>query len=175
MMNNLNRAERYADFDQMEFMPELASALDIYADEISTHSEFNRSLIIDCQNQEIKEILETLFYNVLNIDANLFGWVRSMCKYGDFFLYLDIDEAMGIKNVIGLPGHEVERLEGEDETNPNYIQYQWYSAGMTFENWQMSHSRILGTDKYNPYGTSVLAPARRLWRTITSQESTRTC
>ena len=91
MMNTVNRAERYADFDQMEFMPELASAMDIYADEITTHTEFEKSLVIDCQNEEIKEILNTLFFKVLSVDSNLFGWVRSMCKYGDFFGYLDID------------------------------------------------------------------------------------
>jgi len=170
MMNNLNRAERYADFDQMEFMPELASALDIYADEITTHSEFNRSLIVDCQNQEIKEILETLFYNVLNIDANLFGWVRSMCKYGDFFGYLDIDEEVGIKSLIGLPVNEIERMEGADPTNPNYLQYQWNTGGLTFENWQVSHFRVLGNDKYTPYGTSVLDPGRRIWRQLTLLE-----
>ena len=28
--------ERYADFHQMEYMPEIASALDIYADEMTT-------------------------------------------------------------------------------------------------------------------------------------------
>jgi hypothetical protein len=93
-----------------------------------------------------------------------------MCKYGDFFLYLDIDESIGVKNVIGLPGHEVERMEGEDETNPNYVQYQWNSAGMTFENWQIAHFRILGNDKYAPYGTSVLEPARRIWRQLTLLE-----
>ena len=112
MMNNYNRVERYSDFDQMEFMPELASALDVYADEITTHSEFHKSLIIDCQNEEIKEILETLFFKVLNVDSNLFGWVRSMCKYGDFFGYLDIDEEIGIKALIGLPVSEIERMEG---------------------------------------------------------------
>ena len=35
------------------------------------------------------------------------------------------------------PPQEIERLEGLDSTNPNYIQYQWNSAGMTFENWQI--------------------------------------
>ena len=60
-----------------------------------------------------------------------------MVKYGDFFLYLDIDEIMGVKSVIGLPGQEIERLEGEDKTNPNYCQFQWNSAGLTFENWQI--------------------------------------
>ena len=170
MMNNYNRVERYSDFDQMEFMPELASALDIYADEITTHSEFHKSLIIDCQNEEIKEILETLFFKVLNVNSNLFGWVRSMCKYGDFFGYLDIDEELGIKSLIGLPVSEIERMEGTDQTNPNYVQYQWNTGGLTFENWQLAHFRVLGNDKYVPYGTSVLDPGRRIWRQLTLLE-----
>jgi len=93
-----------------------------------------------------------------------------MCKFGDLFLYLDIDEELGIQNVIGLPSHEIERLEGEDKTNPNYVQYQWNSGGLTFENWQMAHFRILGNDKYAPYGTSILEPARRIWRQLVLME-----
>ena len=65
-----------------------------------------------------------------------------------------------------MPSSEVERLEGEDETNPNYVQYQWNTAGMTLENWQVGHFRILGNDKYAPYGTSVLEPARRIFRQL---------
>jgi hypothetical protein len=89
---NQNRAERYIDFEQMEYMPEIATALDIYADEMTTSNEYDRLLNIDCLNHEIKTILESLFYDVLNIEFNCFGWARSMCKYGDFFLYMDIDE-----------------------------------------------------------------------------------
>ena len=163
---NQGRAERYIDFEQMEYMPEIASALDIYADEMTTSNEFDRLLNIDCLNHEIKTILESLFYDALNIEFNCFGWARSMCKYGDFFLYLDIDEKLGITSVIGMPNNEVERLEGQDASNPNYVQYQWNGAGMTFENWQVAHFRILGNDKYSPYGTSVLDPARRIWRQL---------
>lgn len=163
---NQNRAERYIDFEQMEYAPEIASALDIYADEMTTSNEYDRLLNIDCLNHEIKTILESLFYDALNIEFNCFGWARSMCKYGDFFLYLDIDEKLGITSVIGMPNSEVERLEGQDQTNPNYVQYQWNGAGMTFENWQVAHFRILGNDRYSPYGTSVLDPARRIWRQL---------
>ncbi len=170
MMNQHNRAERYVDFDQMEYMPEIASAMDIYADEMTTHSSLQPMLNIECSNEEIKAVLQSLFHNVLNIQFNLFGWCRSMCKYGDYFLYLDIDENKGIQNAIGLPSHEVERLEGEDKTNANYVQFQWNSAGLTLENWQMAHFRILGNDKYAPYGTSVLEPARRIWRQLTLLE-----
>ena len=164
IMNQHNRNERYVDFDQMEYTPEIASALDIYADEMTTHSSLQPMLNIKCSNEEIKAVLDSLYHNILNVEHNLFGWCRSMCKYGDFFLYLDLDEQYGVKTGIGLPSHEVERLEGEDETNANYIQFQWNTGGMTFENWQIGHFRILGNDKYAPYGTSVLEPARRIWR-----------
>ncbi len=166
VMQNQNRLERYVDFDQMEYTPEIASALDIYADEMTTSSNLQPLLTIDCPNDEIKHILDSLYHNIMNLEFNLFGWSRTMCKYGDFFLYLDIDETIGIQSVIGLPTQEVERLEGEDKTNPNYVQYQWNSAGMTFENWQMAHFRILGNDKHAPYGTSALEPARRIWRQL---------
>ena len=169
-MDAQSRLTRYSDFDQMEYTPELASALDIYADEMTTFNVYNKMLKIQCPDEEIKQLLETLFYKVLNLEFNLFGWSRTMCKYGDFYLYLDIDAEMGIKNVIGLPTREIERLEGEDKNNPNYIQYQWNSAGVTFENWQVAHFRILGNDKFAPYGTSVLDSSRRIWRQLTLLE-----
>jgi hypothetical protein len=161
------RTERYVDFDQMEYTPEIASALDIYADEMTTHSGLQKVLGVNCDNEEIKLILESLYYDILNVEYNLFSWCRSMCKYGDFFLYLDLDDRLGITSVIGMPTSELERMEGEDKKNPNYVQYQWNSAGLTFENWQVAHFRVLGQDKYNPYGTSVLEPSRRIWRQLT--------
>jgi hypothetical protein len=170
MITNRNRSERYVDFDQMEFTPEIASSLDIYADEMTTHSALNPMLHIKCPNDEIKYILHSLYYNIMNIEHNLFGWARTMCKYGDMFLYLDLDEEKGLQNCIGLPPQEVERLEGEDPTNPNYVQFQWNSAGLTLENWQMAHFRVLGNDKHAPYGTSALEPSRRIWRQLTLLE-----
>ena len=51
-----NRTERYVDFDQMEYTPEIASALDIYADEMTTHSALQPMLTIKCSNEEIKAL-----------------------------------------------------------------------------------------------------------------------
>ena len=169
-IQNQKRSERYVDFDQMEYMPEIASTMDIYADEMTTYTSLRPMLNIQCANEEIKAVLSVLYSSILNLEYNLFGWSRTMCKYGDFFLYLDIDEKYGVQSVIALPPAEVERLEGMDSTNPNYVQYQWNSAGMTFENWQISHFRVLGNDKYTPYGTSILEPSRRIWRQLTLME-----
>ena len=169
-MQAQNRADRYIDFDQMEYMPEIASALDIYADEMTTNNELTAMLKVKCPNEEIKSILETLYFKTLNLESNLFSWSRNMCKYGDFFLYLDIDDKLGITSALGLPSNQIERMEGKDKTNSNYVQFQWNSGGLTFENWQISHFRILGNDKHSPYGTSVLDPARRIWRQLTLLE-----
>ena len=54
---NQRRSERYVDFDQMEYMPEIDSALDIYADEMTTSNDYEKLLKVDCLNQEIKIIL----------------------------------------------------------------------------------------------------------------------
>jgi len=169
-MAHQNRADRYIDFDQMEYMPEIASALDIYADEMTTSNELTDMLKIKCPNEEIKSILETLYQKTLNLDSNLFSWCRNMCKYGDYFLYLDIDDKLGVTNAVGLPQNQVERMEGKDKTNSNYVQFQWNSGGLTFENWQMAHFRVLGNDKHSPYGTSVLDASRRIWRQLTLLE-----
>jgi hypothetical protein len=169
-IGNQRRSERYVDFDQMEYTPEIASTLDIYADEMTTYSDLRPMLNIQCPNEELRAVLAILYENILNVEYNLFGWSRTMCKYGDFMLYLDIDDKYGVQSAIALPPQEVERMEGQDSTNPNYIQYQWNSAGLTFENWQVSHFRVLGNDKYAPYGTSILEPARRIWRQLTLME-----
>ena len=66
IMANQNRAERYTDYEQMEYMPEIASSLDIYADEMTTHSALTPMLEIHCPNEEIKAVLNSLYTNVLN-------------------------------------------------------------------------------------------------------------
>ena len=57
LMANQNRQHRYADFDQMEYTPEIASAMDIYADEMTTSSDLKAMLNVVCPNEEIKVIL----------------------------------------------------------------------------------------------------------------------
>ena len=88
-----------------------------------------------------------------------------MCKYGVSF-YTWTSTKKKVLRLALFATTEVERLKGEDPTNPNYVQFQWNSGGLTFENWQIAHFRILGNDKYSPYGTSVLEPARRIWRQL---------
>jgi hypothetical protein len=164
---SFDRMSRYSDFSEMEATPEIASALDIYAEETVSSDEQGRSLHIYCEDDLKKEILESLFYDTLNVEFNLVMWVRNLCKYGDFFLFNDIDPNYGIVNVYPIPISEMEREEGFDPEQPSAVRFRWLTQGnQALENWQVSHFRLLGNDSFLPYGSSVLESARRIWRQL---------
>lgn len=164
---NAMRNERYLEFDQMELHPDCASVLETYADEITCYTELNPPIKIVSNNLDIKECLNKFFYDTLNMPKNLYSLVYSLLKQGDLFVYCQIDDILGITNIIPIPAGEVERLEGQDESNPNYVQFQWNRAGQTYEyGWNMVHFRLLGSDKYHPYGMSIYDAARRAYHQL---------
>jgi len=164
---SFDRMSRYSDFAEMEATPEIAAALDIYSEETTSPDEHGRALHIFCENDVQKELLETLFYDTLNVEFNLVMWVRNLCKYGDFFLFNDIDPEFGVINAFPIPISEMEREEGFDPENPGAVRFRWLTQGnSTLENWQITHFRLLGNDAFLPYGSSVLESARRIWRQL---------
>ncbi|NIP30239.1 MAG: hypothetical protein GTN59_06655, partial [Candidatus Dadabacteria bacterium] len=96
------RLQLFRDYDLMDADPIVASVLDIYADESTVKNEYGEILTITSENDQIQEILYNLFYDILNIEFNLWPWTRNMCKYGDFYLYLMINPEYGVANVIPL-------------------------------------------------------------------------
>ena len=164
---SFDRRARYSDFSEMEATPELASALDIYAEETVSPDEHSRVLHIYSDDAQKQELLNTLFHDTLNIEFNLVMWVRNLCKYGDFFLFNDVHPEFGVINAYPVPISEIEREEGFDPDNPAAVRFRWATQGNTIlEIWQISHFRLLGNDSFLPYGTSILESARRIWRQL---------
>ena len=162
-----DRMARYSDFSEMEYTPEIASALDIYAEESVAADENGTTLHIYSENSKIREVLNELFYDTLNIEFNMTAWVRNLVKYGDFFLFNDVHPEFGVINAYPLPISEIEREEGFDPKDPMAVRFRWVTQGnQILENWQISHLRLLGNDAFLPYGSSVLEPARRIWRQL---------
>jgi hypothetical protein len=160
-----DRMARYSDFSEMEYTPEIAGALDIYAEETAAADEQGKLLHIYSDNSQIKKLLEELFYDTLNVEFNMTAWVRNLVKYGDFFLFNDVDPKYGVINTFPLPIAEIEREEGFDPKDPMAVRFRWVTQGnQILENWQITHMRLLGNDAFLPYGSSVLEPARRIWR-----------
>ena len=165
--NLSERLMRYQDFQEMEYTPEIAAALDIYADETCAQDDKGRVLHVYSDNEKVKEVLEDLFYNVLNVEFNLRSWARNLVKYGDFFLYNDVSPEYGVVNAFPIPVNEIEREENYDRDDPFAVRYRWVTLGnRTLENWEVTHFRLLGNDMFLPYGSSIIEPARRIWRQL---------
>lgn len=164
---SFDRMSRYSDFAEMEATPEIASALDIYSEETVSADDKGNVLHIYSENRKIRELLQTLFYDTLNVDFNLPMWVRNLVKYGDFFLFNDVSPEFGVIACYPIPISEVEREEGFDSNDPGAVRFRWMTQGnQILENWQVSHFRLLGNDAFLPYGSSVLESARRIWRQL---------
>ncbi len=167
------RREIFRDYDAMDNDPIIASALDIYSDESTLKNEYGDILTIRSSNENVQSILNNLFYDVLNIEFNLWPWVRNMCKYGDFFLSLEMAEGKGIVNVSPLSVYNTERLENTDPENPNYVKYHVEDdkiGKVDYENYEIAHFRLLADTNWLPYGKAMIENGRRLWKQLSLME-----
>jgi hypothetical protein len=182
------RTQIYSDYDAMDTDAIIASALDIIADECTLKNDMGEVLQIKSSDEDIQKILYNLFYDVLNIEFNLWSWIRQMCKYGDFFLKLEIAEKFGVYNVIPYTAYHIERQENYDIKKPAEIRFAFspdgYAGGsgyygiggqstqsskkddsrIYFDNYEMAHFRLITDVNYLPYGRSYLEPARKLYK-----------
>jgi len=175
------RIDLFRDYDSMDMDPILSSALDVYSDECTARNEMGNVLKIHHEDDEIKQILENLFYDIINVEFNLWPWTRNLVKYGDFFLQLEIADGLGIVNAMPLSTYEVSRVENFDPENPQrvkfiYAPYQNPSGGYgqtpkkEFENYEMAHFRLNSDSNFLPYGKSMIEGARRVWKQLMLME-----
>ena len=188
---NLNfqtlRIQLYSDYEAMDTDPILASALDIIADEATVKNDFGEVLAIRSSDENIQRVLYNLFYDILNIEFNLWSWTRNMVKYGDFFLKLEIADGLGVYNVLPYTVYHISRHEGEDHENPTKVTFQIDLDGLAtsqspnytpntnkkvikLDNYEMAHFRLISDTNYLPYGRSYLEPARKIFKQLTLME-----
>jgi len=192
------RTQLYSDYEAMDTDAIVASALDILCDESTLKNDMGEVLQIKSSDEALQKILYNLFYDVLNIEFNLWMWIRQMCKYGDFFLKLEIAEKFGVYNVIPYTAYNIVREEKISETNNHQVEvkfkfdpdglsgggeYGGYFGGLQgsggnsnntkaiyFDNYEIAHFRLLSDVNYLPYGRSYIEPARKLFKQYTLME-----
>jgi len=188
---NLNyqtlRIQLYSDYEAMDTDPIIASALDIIADEATLKNDQREILSVRSSDENIQRVLYNLFYDVLNIEFNLWSWTRNMCKYGDFFLKLEISEKFGVYNVLPYTVYHMVRREGEDPNEPAKVTFQIDPDGLAssqdpnyipksnkniihLDNYEVAHFRLISDTNYLPYGRSYLEPARKIYKQLTLME-----
>ncbi len=174
------RLALFRDYEEMDNDAIISSALDVYSDESTMKNEYGKILEINSEDNNVHDILHNLFYDILNIEFNLWPWVRNLCKYGDFYLYLDIKEKYGITNVVPLSAYDVTRIEGEDPENPYYVQFvvedtdTRHSSRMAgqkeLENYEIAHFRLLSDANFLPYGKGMIEGGRKIWKQLSLME-----
>ena len=168
-----SKLQLFGDYESMDQDSIISSILDIYADESTMKDEYGDILTIKSTDENIRKILYNLFYDIINIEFNLWPWVRSMCKYGDFYLYHDIEEEIGIVGVTPMSAYEMIREEGYNEKNPYEVRFIQQGAGsenLFLKNFEVSHFRLISDSNFLPYGKSQLEGARKAWKQLTLME-----
>lgn len=170
-----SRLQLFRDYDMMDNDPIISSVLDIYADESTVKDEFGQILSIKSKNQQVQDILHNLFYDILNIEFNLWPWIRNMAKYGDFFLYLDLDHEYGVVNAVPLSVYETIRIEGEQPDQPFSVRFKIENDFLLlgkkdFESFEVAHFRLLADTNFLPYGKAMIEGGRRVWKQLQLME-----
>jgi len=167
----VRKLDLFKDYELMDQDPIIASALDIYSDESTVTNIEGEILKVKSENTKVQKILHNLFYDVLNIEFNLWSWIRNMTKYGDFYLQLDIVDKYGVVNVKPISAYEITRLEDHDPANPQLIQFEIASEKKEMkENYEVAHFRVLSDTNFLPYGRSMLENGRKIFKQLTLME-----
>ena len=167
----IRKHDLFKDYELMDQDPIIASALDIYSDESTIDNIEGEILKIKTENSKISKILHNLYYDIINIEFNLWSWMRNMTKYGDFYLQLDIVDKYGVVNVKPISAYDITRLEDHDPANPQLIQFEIADDKKEIkENYEIAHFRLMSDTNFLPYGRSQLEAGRKVFKQLTLME-----
>lgn len=169
----------YRDADLMDGSPEIGTALDIISEETCPLTSKGKMINVYSSSKRTKAMLEDLFVNRLHIYTDLPMIARHLAKYGNTFMFLNIDKDNGIMGWTMLPVYEMDRVENgftasyaisstinNKDVRPDEVRFVWngHNENNPFRNWQVAHFRLLNDSFFLPYGVSMLHKARRAWR-----------
>jgi hypothetical protein len=170
----INRLERYKDYEQMDQTGEISLALDLYADEASlVDPERKHTIIIKARNRRLKKELESLFFDTLLWDANCRPAIRYLCKYGDMPFevipneHRDAVSAMRFMNV-----YNFTRIETRfGDLVGFFYQDSIYPQPQFLHPWQVAHMRLTSFENlYHPYGRAIIDGGRKAFKQLRLME-----
>ena len=169
----------YRDADLMDGSPEIGTALDIISEEACPITSNGKMINVYSSSKRTKAMLEDLFVNRLRCYTDLPMIARHLTKYGNTFMFLNIDKDNGVMGWTMLPVYEMDRVENgftasyainatinNKDVRPDEVRFVWngHNENNPFRNWQVAHFRLLNDSFFLPYGVSMLHKARRAWR-----------
>ena len=185
----VNRKRRYKEYEGMDEYPEVGAAFDIYSDDSSQKNIDNKRWEIVTDDELAKKEVEKLFTNI-KLDRFYWDIIRNTVKYGDCFIELIVDlekPKAGINRIKILNPNYILRVENEYGYLTDFLQEipdktDWDSYGVQGEFMkgrkyieldrnQIVHFRLHTSDPlYYPYGKSIAALARQIFRSLKLME-----
>jgi len=170
----INRLERYKDYEQMDQTGEISLALDLYADEASlVDPERKHTLIIRARNKRLKKELEELLFDTLSWDTYCRPTIRYLSKYGDmpYEIVLNKDRD-GVASLRFMNVYNFTRIETRygDLVGFFYMD-DVLPEPQFFHPWQVMHCRLTSFENiYHPYGRSILDGGRKAFKQLRLME-----
>ena len=171
-----DRKVRYAYYREMDKMEFVHRALEIVSDDASQVNNEGNVLKIYADDENVKKILEDLFYERLDINApnQLWSVIFETCKMGDNFYEVIVDDYSKPSKIVYLRYLEPTKVERvEDNGRLSHFVYKRYSSELEtltsaistlkreedliykLQPWQIIHFKIEDKEKL-PYGCSLL-------------------
>jgi len=169
-----DRKVRYAYYREMDKMEFVHRAIEIVSDDSSQKNNEGNSLKIYSDDEEVKELLEDLFFERLDINNELWSVVYETCKMGDNFYEVIVDDYKNPKKIVYLRYLEPTKVERVEENGRlSHFVYKRYSSELEtltsaistlkreediiykLQPWQIVHFKIEDKEKL-PYGCSLL-------------------
>ena len=169
-----DRKVRYAYYREMDKMEFVHRALEIVSDDGSQKNNDGNSMKIYSEDEEVKKILEDLFFERLDINNELWSVIYETCKMGDNFYEVIVDDYKKPKKIVYLRYLEPTKVERVEENGRlSHFVYKRYSSELEtltsaiatlkreediiykLQPWQIIHFKIEDKEKL-PYGCSLL-------------------
>jgi len=168
---------RYMDYEDMDDLPELSAALDIYSDDSTQpHVVSGESLWVEGQNQELVDDLNEMLQKRIGIEDELWGIARNLNKYGNDFEELLVKDKEGVVGlnfmatplvrcivdktwtVLGYKYHPEGRFSKTSEEDFRaYLEKRKVPplGEVIFEDWEVAHFKLGSRRRWDIYGTCL--------------------
>lgn len=184
-ITEFNRQDRRADialYDEMDSnSSEINTALDIFADNITQVDGSKDSVVrgggdiveFVTDNDALRDLLLEV-RDRLKINQRAWGYARDLVKNGEVFEEIVVREDLTVDRLKTLPTARMFRNEddyGLLKPKSAYVQMdsQYLKPVAVFEDWEVLHTRLLRRNE-DPYGTSILKGARRVYKQLQMME-----
>lgn len=170
----INRLERYKDYEQMDQTGEVSLALDLYADEASlVDPERKHTLVIRARSRRLKKELEDLLFNTLQWDNYCRPTIRYLCKYGDMPYEIVLNRSRdGISSLRFMNVYNFTRIETKFGDLVGFFHMDPVSSQpQFFHPWQVMHCRLTSFENiYHPYGRAIIDGGRKAFKQLRLME-----